>query len=101
MMTKAEPVPLGRILKFLPIDGSWVDPAFQGPNGCYAVRVTVPELDDPPMFQVSKVERRWIKGAEIREVDTTEDVSEPFLTFEGARQFAERIAGTGSEITRF
>lgn len=90
-MNRCESVPLGRILKHLPENGTWLDPAYQGPDGLYAVRVTAPATS-APMFQVCRI----FKGQNPPD----EPESEPFLTHEGADRFAQSMAGGGSPAER-
>lgn len=89
---KSVAVPLARVAQHLPQRGVWYGPAYQGPGGLYAIR-GFGHGDDPPMFQVSRVRKDVLPR--------TEDVSMPFMTEEGAGQFARRMAEGGSPVQRF
>jgi hypothetical protein len=89
-MKRAVEVPLARILKRLPDHGTWHTPGYQGPRGLYAVRSVAG--DGPPKFQVCRLEKSWSRTGDVHEINLTRDISEPWLTIEGARKFAERLA---------
>lgn len=81
-MTRSQPVPLARILKHLPDEGAWFEPAYQGPGGLFAVRAAG-DLDGPIMFQVHHL---------TKEQAVNYKVSAPFMTQEGALRFARGMA---------
>jgi len=78
---KAVEVPMMRVWRRIgPQRGAWYTPAFQGPRGLYGIRQVGGGVD-PIMFQVCRLEKGYIK-----------DISEAWMTLEGARKFARRIA---------
>lgn len=89
---KAVPVPLTRIAKHLSPGKTWHDPGYQGPAGLYVVRGFGGD-NHPPMFQVTRIRKEVLPR--------TEDVSLPFMTLEGAEQFARRMAEGAPEKERF
>lgn len=90
-MRRAESVPLGRILKHLPEKGTWYAPAYQGPAGLFVIR-EAGFGRDPLMFQVCHLTKNDRQAV---------DASEPFMTLEGADQFAQRMAAGSPEKARF
>ena len=91
-MTKTVDVPLERIQKRLPIAGQWLDPAHQGPGGLYAVRRIAQWTNHPPMYQACRIETA-IVGGDSHKINTSRDISEPWMTPQGAHRFAEKLAG--------
>jgi len=97
-MRKYTAIPIGRILDCLPKTGTWHGPAYQGIGGLFAIRGWGAG-DRPPMFQVMRVYgRRHGDPAHDR---PPEEISGPWLTMEGAEQFARRMAEGGSPRERF
>ena len=89
-MTKAVKVPMHRIWSRIGSNSkTWYNPAFQGPGGLYGIR-RGGFTDQPLTFQVTELKKQHIQ-----------DVSEPFMTLEGARRFAERLAEGGDAGDRF
>ncbi len=99
-MRRAESVPLGRIVKRLPMKGTWFAPAYQGPAGLYVVRA-VGFSEDPLMFQVCRLTEEASSTGDVAIVPKSKDISEPFMTYEGADQFARRLAEGAPRGERF
>lgn len=79
-MTKAVALPISRAAKWLPpASKRWFLVAFQGPEGLFAIQ-TLPDA----RYQVC----RLMRESPPRPVK----MSEPFLTPEGARQYAMKLA---------
>lgn len=79
-MTKAVAVPVSRVAEWLPKLGKrWFLVAFQGPGGLYVIQ-TLPDA----RYQVHRLMRE--------EPPRPIPISEPFLTPEGARQYAMKLA---------
>ena len=89
-MNRSEAVPLSRFRKHLPNKGVWFETAYQGPGGLFAV-CEAGILDGPIMFQVCHL---------TKDETASYEVSEPFLTQEGASRFARGMAEGGGPNKR-
>jgi len=79
-MSKAVALPISRAAKWLPKrDKRWFLVAFQGPAGLYAIQ-SLPDA----RYQVHRLMRE--------DPPRPVAMSEPFMTPEGARQFAMKLA---------
>lgn len=83
-MTRTAPVPISRISQHLSRPSVWCLVAWQGPGGLYAVEATT-----DGRYQVHSIHRG--------QVPTNKRESEPFMTPEGARRFAEGLAARVDE----
>ena len=79
-MNRAVALPISRAAKWLPpATRRWFLVAFQGPAGLYAI-----QSQPDAMYQVHRLTKE--------DPPRTERISEPFMTPEGARQYAMKLA---------